>query len=143
MCDQYTDSKTLLDSNILSLNGRYYENYINSFIGLRPNISNQTLKTNFESDWSLSKEIQGAVQRGALEPLQTVGVIPVGRDALLFNQSIAHKSFVQASAHLLAQHEWPYLVVPVEESSILVEGKCEEKLQAILKKPFFHNSDFS
>jgi len=49
LCEQYTDGKTLLDSNILSLNGRYYENYINSFIGLRPNISNQTLKTNFES----------------------------------------------------------------------------------------------
>ncbi|BAQ84148.1 hypothetical protein [uncultured Mediterranean phage uvMED] len=49
---QYTDGETTLESTILSSNGRYHENYINSFIGLRASEKNnisQSLKTNFES----------------------------------------------------------------------------------------------
>ena len=100
-----------------------------------------SLKDCTEKKWSLSREIQGAIQRDELEPLQTVGVIPVGRDAILFDQSIAHGSFVRVCAHLIRQPEWPYLVVPIEESSILVEGKCEKELQAILKRSLFHDCD--
>ena len=102
-----------------------------------------SLKTDFSTDWSLSQEIQGAPMRNALKPLQTDGVIPVGRDALLFDQSIAHNSFVRVCAHLIAQPEWPYLVVPIEESSILVEGECGEKLQSIVGKTWAQGLDLS
>ena len=93
-----------------------------------------SLKDQTNQEWSLVDEIRGAVQRNDLKPLQSVGVIPIGRDAILFDQNVAHNSLVRVCAHLIAQHEWPYLVLPVEASSILVEGTCKPELQAILDK---------
>ena len=49
---QYTDEETALNSSILSENGRYYDNFINSFIGLRNSNAGtgiNSLKTSFES----------------------------------------------------------------------------------------------
>lgn len=93
-----------------------------------------SLKDQTEAKWSLADELRCAVERSKLKPLQIDGVIPIGRDAILFDQNIAHNSFVRVCAHLIAQPEWPYLVVPMEASSILVEGKCGPELQAILEK---------
>lgn len=49
---QYTDDSTTLNSSILSIGGRYYDNFINSFIGLRNSNAGtgiNSLKTSFES----------------------------------------------------------------------------------------------
>ena len=87
------------------------------------------------NDWSLYQEIQGAIQNNKLSPLQTEGVIHAGRDALLFDESIAHNTLVRVCAYLIEKTDhWPYFVVPVEATSILVEGTCPEALQTILDK---------
>lgn len=83
-------------------------------------------------NWSLVQEIRGAVARDDIKPLQNDGVIPIGRDAFLFDQSVAHNTFVRVCAHLIA-HEWPYLVAQLGASSILLEGKFESGLQAIVE----------
>ena len=78
-------------------------------------------------EWSLEKEIVGWPLRNEPVPLELDGVTLVGSDAVLFDQTKAHAAFVQICAHLIAhQPEWPYFLVPVEASSILVEGSCGE-----------------
>ena len=89
-------------------------------------------------NWSLVEEIQGAVMRDEIKPLQSDGVIPVGRDAYLFDEASAHNSFVRVCSFLIGV-DWPYIVAPIvvpvgTVSSVLVEGKCAPALQAILDK---------
>lgn len=90
-----------------------------------------SLKTRYDSDWNLTNEIRGAVQRDMLQPLQPDGVIPIGRDAYLFDETSAHNSFVRVCAYLIGI-AWPYIVVPVERCSVLVEGASEETLRSSL-----------
>ena len=86
-----------------------------------------------EKNWSLAHEMRGAVQRNDLEPLQIDGVIPVGPHAVLFDPRIAHNTLVRLCAHL-TRIRVPYCILEVDESSIVVEGKCGDKLQAIVSK---------
>lgn len=95
-----------------------------------------SMRAKVEKDWSLSQEVAGILMREEESRKLPDGVVPVGRDSILFDQTIAFGSFVRACAHLGDRMHWPYLVVPADPSSMMAEGTCAEALQAILgRKP--------
>jgi hypothetical protein len=90
-----------------------------------------SLKTRMEADWSLAQEIAGALKASGEEPWPPGGVANAGRDAVLFDRTIAFGKYVRACAHLTCKL-WPYAVVEVDPASILAEGTIPEELKAIL-----------
>jgi len=74
-----------------------------------------------EGNWSLRQEINGAKERKELGSLPPEGVVYVGRDALLFDETQTQAAFAQVCACLLANN-WPYCLLPVDESTILLAG---------------------
>jgi len=92
-----------------------------------------SLKDQTEAKWSLLHEMSGRETEGKWSFSENAGVIPVGLHAVLFDQTKGHGIFVQVCAHLIDK-KWPYCVVTVDVSSILVEGTCAPELQAIVEK---------
>lgn len=88
-------------------------------------------KTTVEKDWSLAQEVSGAWKGCKEATWLPDGVIPIGRDAFLFEQTSAFGRFAQACAHL-TRNDWPYIVAYVDRNDLLVDGTCFEGLKAIL-----------
>lgn len=93
-----------------------------------------SLKDTTEDKWSLVQELQAAGRNGKLPCTDIDGVFRVGLLAYLFDETKVHGVYVQVCTYLIQQNEWPYCVIPVDEFSILGEGKCEGKFQAILER---------
>jgi hypothetical protein len=95
-----------------------------------------------QNAWSLKHEISQMEIDDKLALSQNESVIPVGLHAFLLDQTKAHAIYVQVCAHLIDK-KWPYFVCTVDASSILVEGKCEGKLQSIVPNYLFRGLDLS